>query len=54
MPRYRYDADKGLSVPVETEKERLEREDKEQREAQEVEWRKEQEEREARRVGSYL
>ena len=54
MARYRYNADKGESEPVETEKERLEREDKERREAAEIAWRKDQEEREARHVGAYL
>ena len=53
-PKYRYDADKGEAIPVETEQERLEREDRERREAAEEEWRREQERREERRVGAYL
>ena len=54
MRKYRYDADKGEAVPVETDEERKERETREEVERKEAAWKREQAEREQRRVGSYL
>ena len=54
MRKYRYDADKGEAVPVETDEERAEREAREEADRREEVWRREQDEREKRRVGSYL
>lgn len=53
MRRYRYDADKGEAVPVETDEERLEREKREKKEQAEAAWLKEQEQR-AVNKGGYL
>ena len=52
--KYRYNADKGEPVPVETDEERMEREGKEAKLAADERWQREQEERDKRRVGSYL
>ena len=54
MARYRYNADKGETIPAETPDEREEREKREQREEAERVWLEEQRLREERRVGAYL
>jgi hypothetical protein len=54
MPRFRYDADKGCEVPVETDEERVERERREERERKEAEWEAEERERARRISGPYL
>lgn len=54
MPRYRYDADKGCEVPVESEEERVEREQREAKERADAKWEADETERQRRRSGPYL
>ena len=54
MPRYRYNADLGKAIPVETDEEKAEREDREHKERVEKEWEEYVKAREARKTGPYL
>lgn len=53
-PRYRWSADRGESIPVESDEERAEREERELREKKQRDWELEEEERVKKQVGSYL
>lgn len=52
--RYRYSADEGKEVPVESEEERLERVEREARALRDAEFEREEELRKARAAGPYL
>lgn len=52
--RYRYNADKGEEVPIESDEERAEREQREELERRELEWKATEAERSKRVTGPYL
>lgn len=52
--KYRYSADKGTAIPVETDEERTEREEREWKAIKDEEWKAYLDEREKRTSGPYL